>query len=167
MRFKIWHKIRFFLATVIIFSNCYFHVLTLPSVYMQEHDKFYGLLWGIFGYVINLIIWGTAFCTTAEKGGRLFLLMLLTGSGMWIAFLHVYAGIALEILFASQIPEYFRMRWIKRQQGYPYFNERYQRQEDQRKACEVFSNPDALTEELTPQQIIVFSMPEENRNSEQ
>lgn len=164
IRFRHMHRIRNFLTSVILFSNCYFHVITLPMLYYQEYDRVYGLFWGSFAYVVNLIILITGFSTIADRLRQLILLLLLIAGATVIGFLHPYAGAALGWVYLTQIPESFKMRWIQRQQGYPYFNERYQRQEeDKQLAAELIEeaeNAESAYRRRQPR-IVVFSMPEE------
>ena len=165
LKFKNRHRLRFFLTSVIMFANCYFHVITLPALYYQENDRIYGLLWGVFGFLVNLIIFITAFCASAERRRLLTLLLILIALASVINFLHPYAGIALGIIYLTQIPEGMKMKWIQKQQGYPYFNERYQLQEDYKRmtadCIEESENPEPPR--ARPQRIVVFSLPEDKK----
>ena len=61
LKFKNRHRIRFFLTSVILFANCYFHVITLPILYYGNLDRGSALLWGMFAFLINLVIFVTVF----------------------------------------------------------------------------------------------------------
>lgn len=50
------------------------------------------------------------------------LLAILAGCYQWII------GALLILLFLTAAPEYTKMKWIRQQPGYPYFNERFQEQ---------------------------------------
>ena len=167
LRFKNMHRIRFFLTSVILFSNCYFHVITLPILYYGDYDRISALLWGSFAFLINLVIFLTAFFAEAKRLKLIIMLLVLILVSSVIGFLHLYAGIALGLLFLSQLPECMKMRWIQRQQGYPYFNERYQQQMDLKRMTSQFIG-DSDTPEPAPQKpafryddIVVFTMPKE------
>ncbi len=163
LRYKNMHRIRFFLTCVILFANCYFHVITLPILHYADLDRATALLWGMFAFVINLVIFVTAFCASAEKLKLVYLLLVLIILGSVIGFLHPYAGIALGIIFLSQLPECMKMRWIQKQQGYPYFNERYQRQVDVKIAKSQYINDPVYQRPGSRSEIVVFSMPDEKK----
>jgi hypothetical protein len=151
---------------VTLFANCYFHVITLPILRYGDLDRGSALLWGIFAFVINIVIFVTAFFAAADRVKLVYLLLILITAASVIGFLHPYAGIALGILFLTQIPECMKMNWVKRQQGYPYFNERYQLQQDYKRMTSDFI--DSETEEKPKpkprrQKIVVFSMPDDKK----
>ena len=170
LKFKSMHRIRFFLTSVILFANCYFHVITLPILYYGDLDRGSALLWGIFAFVINIIVLVTAFVASADRLKLVYLLLILITVSSVIGFLHVYAGIALGILFLSQLPECMKMKWVKRQQGYPYFNERYQLQLDYKRMTSDLIGSETAEEQPSPkykphrQKIVVFSMPDERNH---
>ncbi|MBR0485370.1 MAG: hypothetical protein IJJ69_11455 [Oscillospiraceae bacterium] len=167
LRLKHMHRIRFFLTSVILFANCYFHVITLPILYYGDIDRISALLWGSFAFLINLVILLTAFFAEAKKLKLILMLLVLILVSSVIRFLHLYAGIALGLLFLSQIPECMKMRWLERQQGYPYFNERYQQQIDLKRMTSEFMDNSDDSENQMPKpkfrydDIVVFSMPKE------
>lgn len=153
------HYIRFFLTCVTLFCNCYFYVITIPILYYQEYDRMYGLIWGSFAFIINLVIAVSAFCAKSQKMKLVIMLLLLIVLGTVIKFLHIYAGIALMILYVLQISDCICMKWVQNQQGYPYFNERYQEQEDywfMAKGCARNSKQ---------QELVVFSMPDKSEQN--
>lgn len=167
LRFQNMHRVRFFLTCVILFANCYFHVITLPILRYGDLDRGSALLWGMFAFMINLVVFVTAFFASADRLNLVYLLLVLLLVSSVIGFLHPYAGIALGILFLTQIPECFKMKWVKRQQGYPYFNERYQLQQDyKRMTSEFIGNEKEETPRLKPrrQKIVVFSMPDDEKS---
>lgn len=170
LKFKSMHRIRFFLTSVILFANCYFHVITLPILYYGDLDRGSALLWGIFAFVINIIVLVTAFVASADRLKLVYLLLILITVSSVIGFLHVYAGIALGILFLSQLPECMKMKWVKRQQGYPYFNERYQLQLDYKRMTSDLIGSETAEEQPSQkpkprrQKIVVFSMPDERNH---
>lgn len=161
------HRIRFFLTSVILFSNCYFHVITLPILYYGDYERIFALLWGSFAFLINLVIFLTAFFAEAKRLKLVIMLLILILVSSVIGFLHLYAGIALGLLFLSQLPECMKMRWLERQQGYPYFNERYQQQIDLKRMTSEFMDNSDDSEKQMPKpkfrydDIVVFSMPKE------
>ena len=167
LRFRSMHRIRFFLTSVILFANCYFHVITLPILYYGDTDRVSALLWGSFAFLINLVIFVTAFFADSKRLKLILMLLVLILASSVIGFLHLYAGIALGLLFVSQIPECMKMRWVQRQQGYPYFNERYQQQIDLKRMTSQFvddyDTPE--TQQKKPayryDDIVVFTMPKE------
>ena len=168
LKLKNMHRIRFFLTSVILFANCYFHVITLPILYYGDLDRGTALLWGIFAFVINLVILGTAFFASADNIKLVYLLLILIIAASVKGFLHPYAGLVLGLLFLLQVPECMKMNWVKKQQGYPYFNERYQLQQDYKRMTSDFV--DSETREQPPahkkyrQKIVVFSMPDEKKD---
>ncbi len=176
VQFKSRHRIRLFLTSVILFANCYFHVITLPILYYGDLDRGSALLWGIFAFLINLVIFVTVFFTSAERLKLVCLLLMLILVGTIIGFLHPAAGITLGLLFLSQLPECMKMRWIQKQQGYPYFNERYEQQMNLKRTADDFilkedEEEKAAEKNISPKKrppvryndIIVFSMPDEKK----
>ena len=60
--------------------------------------------------------------------GVLLLAGLLTILGMIIGIVNLFIGIAMLIVCVSQIPDSKQAVWIQKQEGYPYFNERFDEQ---------------------------------------
>jgi len=105
-----------------------------------------------------------AFCTRTENLKRLVMLLILTVLSTVIGFLHPFAGTAIFILYLTQLPECMKMRWIQEQQGYPYFNERYQLHEDYKAFTKQYiEEADAPSEKSSIPEIVVFSMPEQRK----
>ncbi len=163
-----YHRIaRFSLLAVTMFANCYFHVITLPIFYHEMDDPTFGLWWGMFAYLINIVISITAFCTKTENLRLLLLLLILILLGTIIGFLHPAAGIALGVLYLTQLPDCFQMRWVQEQQGYPYFNERYQLQKDYKNYTSQFIQETEQQEarrKANQNEIVVFSMPDQQKH---
>ena len=66
--------------------------------------------------------------TVPEKPKFLILAVLLIFAGIFLDFIHLIAGIPMLLLCFSQIPECKQALWVKKQEGYPHFNKRFDEQ---------------------------------------
>lgn len=127
---KSHHQKRMLFFSILIVLNLYLAV-AIPVKYHLSliYGKFLqGVTFGAFAFVYSAGILVLLLFAVPEKPKLLMLAGLLIILGIITDFIHLIAGIPLLILCISQIPECKQALWVKKQEGYPYFNERFDEQ---------------------------------------
>ena len=127
---KTHHQKRVLIFSLLTLMNMYFSI-TLPITHnlsLLYGTAAYGLIFGFFSILYSAGILALVFFATPEKPKLLLLAGLLTILGMIIGIVNLFIGIAMLIVCVSQIPDSKQAVWIQKQEGYPYFNERFDEQ---------------------------------------
>ncbi|MDE5768815.1 MAG: hypothetical protein K2H82_05455 [Oscillospiraceae bacterium] len=126
MKHKKNHMLRVNLVMFLMLINAYVKVIRSPI----DQGRLY--LWGFFFgvgiliYCVITLVIGLFAVPEKPKLLAVTCILLLTGIlGEWLA---PYLGIPMLLLFLWQIPETKQALWIKQQEGYPHFNERFAEQ---------------------------------------
>ena len=127
---KTHHRTRLMIFAFLTLLNMYF-CITLPITHhltLLYGTAPYGLIFGLFSILYSAGILALLFFGTPEKPKLLLLAGLLTILGMILGIVNLIIGICMLIVCISQIPECRQAVWIQKQDGYPYFNERFNEQ---------------------------------------
>ena len=126
MKHKKNHMLRVSLVAFLMLINAYVRVIRSP---IDNHASYlFGFFFGVGILIYCIIILTIGLFAIPEKPKLLAItcILLLIGIiGKWFA---LYLGIPMLLLFLWQIPETKQAIWIKQQEGYPYFNERFTEQ---------------------------------------
>ncbi len=127
---KTRHQKRLFCFSVLTLLNLYL-AIALPVKYHLSliYGKFLqGVTFGLFAFIYSIGLLVLLLFAVPEKPKLLLLAILLIISGVLLEFIHLIAGIPMLILCLSQIPECRQALWIRKQEGYPHFNKRFDEQ---------------------------------------
>ncbi|MBR1554834.1 MAG: hypothetical protein IJ644_05490 [Oscillospiraceae bacterium] len=127
---KTHHQKRVIIFSLLALMNMYFSI-TLPITHnltLLYGTAAYGLIFGFFSILYSAGILALVFFGTPEKPKLLLLSGLLTILGIILGVVNLLIGICMLIVCISQIPDSKQALWIQKQEGYPYFNERFDEQ---------------------------------------
>ena len=127
---KARHQKRVLVFALLALMNMYFSI-TLPITHnltLLYGTAGYGFAFGMFAVLYSAGILALIFFATPEKPKLLLLAGLLTILGIIIGVVNLLIGICMLIVCLSQIPDCRQALWIRKQEGYPYFNERFDEQ---------------------------------------
>lgn len=120
------HMRRNVIVAVLMLINAYVSIIRAPIIHglVALYGFFFGM--GIFLYCAVIVVLGFLAIPERPKLLAVTCLLIVIGiAGSWIA---SYLGIPMLGLFLWQIPECKQALWIKKQPGYPHFNERFTEQ---------------------------------------
>ena len=124
------HQKRMIFYAILAVLNLYL-AIALPVKYHLSliYGSFLqGVMFGIFAFICSAGLLILLLFAVPEKPKLLILAMLLISSGMAIGVMNLIIGIIMLIVCISQIPECKQAVWIKKQEGYPHFNKRFDEQ---------------------------------------
>lgn len=124
LRHKKHHWIRFSVLLVTLLADLFVQIIGAAKVF----EKYVGFHLGTGTIVFTLLAYAFGLMATPERVHFLAALLGVLLFGIWQHFFHPVLGGALVFLYLAEIPECPRALWLKRQQGYPYFNERFEEQ---------------------------------------
>ncbi|MBD5142347.1 MAG: hypothetical protein HDT22_01875 [Ruminococcus sp.] len=123
MKHKKNHMLRISIVAFLMLINAYVRVIRSPLEYHAGYLLvfFFGI--GVLIYCIITLIIGLF--AVPEKPKLLATTCILLFMGIISKWIALYLGIPMLLLFLWQIPETKQAVWIKQQEGYPHFNERF------------------------------------------
>ncbi|MBE6876112.1 MAG: hypothetical protein E7496_05195 [Ruminococcus sp.] len=127
---KARHQKRTIFFSVLTLMNLYL-AIALPVKYHLSliYGNFLsGITFGLFVFIYGAGLLALLLFSIPEKPKLLILTILLIISGIMLNFIHLIVGIPMLVICLSQIPDCRQAVWIQKQDGYPYFNERFDEQ---------------------------------------
>ena len=126
MKHKKNHMLRVNLVMFLMLINAYVGVIRAPIIHGAAY--LYGVFLGVGILIYCVITTLIGWFATAEKPKLLAVTCILLLIGILSEWLVPYLGIPMLLLFLWQIPETKQATWIRQQEGYPHFNERFTEQ---------------------------------------
>ncbi len=127
---KTHHRNRMIIFSFLTLASMYFSI-TLPVTHnlnLIHGTAAYGLLFGMFAILYSVGIFILICFSVPEKPKLLLLAGLLIISGIMLGVINLIIGIIMLIVCVSEIPECRQALWVKKQEGYPHFNKRFDEQ---------------------------------------
>ncbi len=150
---KTHHNTRMIFFAVVILLNLYLSI-ALPVKYhlsLIYGNFLQGVTFGIFAVLYSVLLLVLLLFAVPEKPKLLALAILLIISGILLDFIYLITGIPLLIACATEIPECKQALWIKKQEGYPHFNERF---DEQMRYYQKDYQPDHLLDNIHEAQML-------------
>ncbi|MDE6005234.1 MAG: hypothetical protein K2G88_07595 [Oscillospiraceae bacterium] len=126
MKHKKNHMLRVGLVAFLMLINAYVKVIRSPID--QRAFYLFGFFFGVGILIYCIITLAIGLFAVPEKPKLLATTCILLFIGIIGEWLAPYLGIPMLLLFLWQIPEAKQAVWIKQQEGYPHFNERFTEQ---------------------------------------
>ncbi|MBQ8012419.1 MAG: hypothetical protein IJ265_12775 [Oscillospiraceae bacterium] len=132
------HSIRSFLLLILCVLNGYCHTITLPIVkgmettpetsYARNAIFTMGFPYAVAALFCLIAVMLLGFLLRQEKGKLLLIPIGITVLCVVTGLFHIFWGILIALVLAYGLYESHDARWLREQEGYPYFNERFAEQ---------------------------------------
>ena len=132
------HKIRSILLLVFCICNGYFHTITLPitkglettpeTSYARNAIFTMGFVYAAAALLCLIAVFVLGFLLRQEKGKLLLIPIAVTAVCVITGLFHMFWGILIALVLAYGLYESHDAIWLRQQEGYPYFNERFAEQ---------------------------------------
>ena len=120
------HRLRMILLCIMMLINSYVNIILFPVQHNLPY--MYGFLLGMVLFLYCAGILATALFAVPDKIKLCILTEVLLILGIFIHAVHPVTGIVMLFIFATQIPECCQAVWLRKQEGWPHFNERFTEQ---------------------------------------
>lgn len=118
------HRMRFTLLVILLLSSLFFQLLEYSKVF--ENYVGFHLGMGAITFSVTALVFGLF--ATPERPTCLAALLAVLVFGAFRFFINFLLTVPLVLVYLLEIPECLKARWVMRQPGYPYFNERFETQ---------------------------------------
>ncbi len=112
------HKVRIGFA----FALCTISIV-VHSVRIFADGTIFGVIAGLLSYPFAAAVLGLSLAAKPDKLKLLIALLIVLAAGTLFSFIQPGIGVALILIFATQILESRRLDWLSQQEGYPHFEQ--------------------------------------------
>ncbi len=112
------HKVRIGFT----FALCMISVI-VHSVRVFADGTIFGVIAGLLSYPFAAAVLGLSFAAKPDKLKILIALLIVLAAGTLFSLIQPGIGVALILIFATQILESRRLEWLSQQEGFPHFEQ--------------------------------------------